>query len=695
MNPDAPERSPISVSDATPVARPVLFRLLCVAVAAVFTVHLIGALVIAQAASRAEEHQLDERLATILDARAKVMATPLWKMQYETLGAMLRELVSDPAIVAASVYDDAGGAVAAATSDGEPGPTAIRSQAIVYQDGNISAAAGRLDVTLTRAPISAAFWGSLWNALLLALLATAAIAIGLWIATQRYIGRPLTLIASAIERSRLDGHRHRVNFDSDDEFGAVARAFNAMQVTAERNEHALHAANRRLDFLALHDELTGLPNRRSFEEQLRTTAAAMNAASGTLAVHFIDLDDFKAVNDTLGHASGDKLLRHVGRLLRTTVDDMGFVARFGGDEFVVLQRDVADETGARDFAERLMEAIRQPCTLHSSTIRTGASIGVALMDGSQSDVVRLLSLADIALYEAKRENRGTISFLTSAGRDQYNRRRRMEIDIKIALEERQFTVFFQPQVSLDTGKPVGLEALVRWQHPVEGLIGPADFLPLVDEMGLGTRLGAVIIDEACRSARQLRDKGHVGIRVAINLSGAQILDRNLVALFEEKMAQYDLLASALEVEITEVALIRDPHNAKIILSDLRTLGISVALDDFGTGYSSLAYLRHFPIDRIKLDRSFVQELPEFKETAAIVRAICALSQALDVELVAEGIERDVEAAFLRGEGIKIGQGYLYCRAHPLDEICVWLGQHYLSPARPATPAKALPPSKAA
>ena len=319
----------------------------------------------------------------------------------------------------------------------------------------------------------------------------------------------------------LDGHRHRVNFDSDDEFGAVARAFNAMQVTAERNEHALHAANRRLDFLALHDELTGLPNRRSFEEQLRTDAAAMNASSGTLAVHFIDLDDFKAVNDTLGHAAGDKLLRHVARGCAPPWTTWASWRASAATSSWCCRRDVADEPApatSRSASWRRsgspVHCIRRP----SAPAPRSASPS---MDGSQSDVVRLLSLADIALYEAKRENRGTISFLTSAGRDEYNRRRRMEIDIRIALEERQFTVFFQPQVSLDTGKPVGLEALVRWQHPVDGLISPADFLPLVDEMGLSARLGAVIIDEACRSARQLRDKGHVGIRVAINLSGAR------------------------------------------------------------------------------------------------------------------------------------------------------------------------------
>lgn len=654
--------------------RSVLFRLLVVAVAAVFTVHLAGALVIACIEARAAERGLEEHVSTVLDSRARLMAAPLWKMQYENLSVMLRELVSDPAIVSGSVYDDTGAVVAAAGPAHRVEQALIRSEPIVYQDGNIRAPAGRLQVMISRAPIVEAFWSSLKQALLIAFLATAAITVGIWIATQRYIGRPLTLIAAAIERSRLDGKRHKVEWNRDDEFGAVARAFNAMQDAAEQNENALHVANRRLDFLALHDELTGLPNRRSFEERLRLAANAVTPATGTLAVHFIDLDDFKAVNDTLGHAAGDSLLRHVSQKLRATVGDADFVARFGGDEFVVLQTGVTDEASARRFAERLMAAIGEPFSLRNSSIRADASIGVALLDGDQSDVVRLLSLADIALYEAKREDRGAISFLTSVGRDEHNRRRRMEADIKVALEKQQFCLFFQPQVGLDTGKTVGLEALVRWQHPVDGLIEPAEFLPLVDELGLGGQLGTHIIHEACAAARRLRDRGHTDIRVAVNLAGAQIVDRNLVQLFKDEMAERDLPASALEVEITEVALIRDPHNAKNILSGLRQLGIAVALDDFGTGYSSLAYLRHFPIDRIKLDRSFVHELPDFEETAAIVRAIYELSKALGVELIAEGVENETEATFLRAEGIRIAQGYLYCKPAPLDEICGWLAR---------------------
>jgi diguanylate cyclase (GGDEF)-like protein len=662
-------------------ARSVVFRLLFVAVTAVVTVQLAAALVIAGAAWTSAERELDQRVAAILDSRAQLIAAPLWKMQYEHVTAVLKELVGHAAIVSGSVYDDLGAEVVTVSGEDSTAATFTRSQAIAYRDGNILAPAGRLEVKVTRHAIVAAFWQSLGQALVIALLATAAITIGIYLAAQKYIGRPLTLIATAIERSRADGKRHKVAWESDDELGAVATAFNAMQDAADRSEHALHAANRRLDFLALHDELTGLPNRRSFEERLRLAATGLHDAA--LAVHFIDLDDFKGINDTLGHAAGDRLLRHVGERLRASLGEHDFAARFGGDEFVVLQTGVRDEASARRFAEGLMEAIGEPCALHGTVIRTGASIGVALMDGSPAEVVRLLSLADIALYQAKRENRGTISFLTRAARDEHDRRRRMEADIRRALEERQFVLFFQPQVRLDTSRSVAVEGLVRWRHPTEGLMSPGEFLPLVDELGLSTQLGACVIDAACAAARRLSEGGHPDIRVAVNLAGAQLVDHNLVRQFEDSLARHAVPASALEVEITEVALIRDPHNAKNILSALRRLGISVALDDFGTGYSSLAYLRRFPIDRIKLDRSFVRELPEFEQTGAIVRAIVTLSQALGVELVAEGVERDAEAAWLKREGIVMAQGYLYCKPAPLDDICTWLERERRAVSRAA------------
>ena len=668
-------RPPEAVAGARAKRSSVLFRLLLVAVVAVCFVHLVSALVIAGIAAQSAERQFEDHVSTILKSRAELMAAPLWKLQYENLNSILGELADDPAVVSAAVIDDTGSVVARIGEASGISADRVSSAPIVYQDGNIRSRAGRIEMQVSRAPINRAYWLGLKQALLIAALATGAIMAGLWFATQRYIGRPLSLISAAIERSRLDGKRYRVDWSSEDEFGALAHAFNAMQHSAERGEIALRAANQRLDFLAMHDELTGLPNRRSFEDRLTIAVNAMSADSTTLAVHFIDLDDFKAVNDTLGHAAGDALLRHVASRLRDTVDRDNFVARFGGDEFVVLQTGVDCAAAAREFAEGLLAALAVPCMLAGSPVQAGASIGVAVMEGAQSSVAQLLSYADIALYEAKRKSRGTISFLTSAGHDEHSRRRELERDIRAMNRWQEFTLFFQPQIDLETGRPVGLEALVRWNHPAHGLLGPMEFLPLVDGMGLSAELGAHVVRQACQAARLLHDRGQSGVRVAVNLAPAQIADRQLTQLFVQQIASLQLPSHALEVEITEGTLIRDPANATRVLSGLRQLGVTVALDDFGTGYSSLAYLRRFPIDRIKLYRSFVRELPETRQTVAIVRAIRDLSAALGVELLAEGIEREAEAAFLFGEKIRIGQGYLYCKPRPLDEICDWLEKH--------------------
>ena len=242
------------------------------------------------------------------------------------------------------------------------------------------------------------------------------------------------------------------------------------------------------------------------------------------------------------------------------------------------------------------------------------------------------------------------------------------------LARSEFFLYFQPQIALATGRLVGLEALVRWRHPTRGLLSPAEFLPILEDMGLSGQLGARLVVEACKSARRLRDLGRGDIRIAVNLSAAQVIDPNLVQLFAEQFARMNISGDAIEVEITEGTLIRHLSEAQEVLSRLRELGVAVALDDFGTGYSSLAYVRRFPIDRIKLDRSFVNEFPEIRETAAIVRVIRDLAKALDVEIVAEGVERQIEADRLREEGIEVAQGYLFGGPRPFEEICDRLAQ---------------------
>lgn len=653
--------------------RPVIFRLLFVAVAVIVAIQVVGAFLLATRSAQLARRDAQTHLSALLTSRAKLMATPLWTLHYESVDSMLDEMLDDPYVVSASVYDSAGALVAAKSAQAPGDASFARTEPIVFENGNIRADAGRIEASLTDAPIASAYWTSLSEGLAIATLSASAIIIALWIATQKFIGRPLALITAAIERSQSgEGKRHRVLWDSDDELGAVVRAFNSMQEFADRSEEALVSANRRLDFLARHDPLTDLPNRRSFEDRLLRLVGGAPAESHPFAVHIVDLDAFKEVNDTLGHAAGDRLLRHVGRQLRIAVAEDGFVSRLGGDEFAVLQIDGVGEADVRAFAERLQTAVKAPLRILDTTLQTHATIGVAMLDHEVWDVARILSMADIALYHAKRSARGSITFLTHEMRQAHERRRTTEVEIAAGLPRGEFVLHFQPQVALATGRIVGLEALVRWRHPTRGVLGPGEFLPILEDMGLSVQLGGQLIVEACKAARRLKDLGHGDIRIAVNLSAAQIIDPNLVHHFVAQLAKADIPGSALEAEITEGTLIRHLVDAQEVLSRLRELGMSVALDDFGTGYSSLAYVRRFPIDRIKLDRSFVSELPEIVETAAIVRVVRDLAKALEIEVVAEGIERTIEAQCLLDEGIGIAQGYLFSRARPFDEICALL-----------------------
>jgi diguanylate cyclase (GGDEF)-like protein len=516
--------------------------------------------------------------------------------------------------------------------------------------------------------------------LAIAALSATAIMLAIAVATHRFIGRPLALIMRAIEETGSgDGVRHKVDWRSEDELGAVAEAFNEMQTLAEQSETELRSINRKLDALARHDPLTGLPNRRHFGQSLPALASA--SATHRFALHLIDLDEFKEVNDLMGHGVGDDLLRHVAARIAECVAGEGMVARLGGDEFAALQSRCQDEDDALAFALRLQEAVAQPCRIGKSMAQVKSSIGVALQECRSADLDQVMKMADVALYQAKRSGRGRISLFTREMLAAHDQRRATEAALVAAFARSEFVLHFQPQVRPSDLSIVGLEALVRWRHPSRGLVSPAEFLPTVDEMGLGGQLGALVIAQGCTIARRLWDMGRRDVRVAINLSAEQLSDPELAQQIEARLRKLGLTGQAIELEITEGALIQSPGVAKEALNRLRSLGATVALDDFGTGYSSLSYIRQFPIDRIKIDRSFTRELPEIPRAAAIVRAIRDLAKALDLTLLAEGVESESEAEALVREGVEFAQGYLYGAPAPFETL---LARLQTEPARQAS-----------
>jgi diguanylate cyclase (GGDEF)-like protein len=605
--------------------------------------------------------QLDARIAHVAESRAELIAEPLWKMRYEQVTGVLNEIMHDETIAAAAVYDDTGVVIARVVARPEVQAVTEVSYPINYSNGNLAVQAGRIVIAYSYATLYVDTGSRLMLLLVVGLLGTLATVVAMRISANIFIGKPLAAMMSAIQRSKRDGRAYPADIRSSNEFGQLAHAFNAMQ-------HTTSGALDRLGHMASHDPLTGLPNRRSLSERLVTLSSDAGSPDALIAFCFIDLDDFKGVNDTFGHDAGDKFLVHISERLRGTVEPADWVARLGGDEFVVIRPEVSNEEVAQAFARQLLEAISEPILLHDKQVVPRASIGLAVRRADDPELSHLPALADIALYHAKSKAPGTVAVLDEALQHDYRRRRDLELAIPTGFAEGQFEVWYQCLVDLETQDVIGLEALIRWRHPEHGLIGPGEFLPLIERSGNNARLTRYVLTDACRALQRLAAAGRPQIRVAINLPPSELADHSLAADLRETCARFGVAASSLELEITEGSLINNIASASDTLRRLRRLGATIALDDFGTGYSSLAHLRRFPLDKVKIDKAFIREIPESAEDKAIVGVIASLASTLGLTLVAEGIERPEQAQAMREMGVRFGQGFLYHRPQPLDAV---------------------------
>jgi len=420
-------------------------------------------------------------------------------------------------------------------------------------------------------------------------------------------------------------------------------------------------AQARAQHLALHDALTGLPNRMLLADRFDRALASMRRRGGAVAVLCLDLDHFKDINDTLGHGAGDLLLKQVAKRLLDAVRAVDTVGRLGGDEFVIIQADIDQPSDTELLCRRLIKSLAEPYHLDGHEVHTSSSIGVALGPKNGDDHSRLLKNADMALYRAKAERRGTYRFFEEDMNDKLLERKALEADVRRALAKEQFELHYQPQFGLDGRQITGVEALLRWHHPERGMVAPMDFIPIAEETGLIVPITEWVLRRACIEARDWDD-----ISVAINLSPAVFKHQDLLGLIAAVLRDTDFDPLRLELEITETILLQDTERALTILGDLKAMGIRIAMDDFGTGYSSLSYLQRFPFDKIKIDRSFVSELTANKDSMAIVRAVINLGQSLGMATNAEGVETVGQAAFLTGQGCDEVQGFYY--AHPMPAI---------------------------
>ncbi len=429
-------------------------------------------------------------------------------------------------------------------------------------------------------------------------------------------------------------------------------------------------AEARIHFMAHHDALTSLPNRLLFEERLGQLLKGERRADASLAVLCLDLDHFKDVNDSLGHPAGDLLLQQVAQRALDCVRGGDTVARLGGDEFAILQSSPRQPEHAEALARRLVKALGAPYDIDGTRVVIGTSVGIAVATGGGRDVDHLLKNADIALYKAKGEGRGTYRLFEDEMDAQLQARRAMETALHEAMGRHELVLLYQPLFDLAADRLAGFEALLRWRHPLLGNVSPAQFIPVAEDMGLIGRIGEWVLAQACRDAAAWPED----VTVAVNLSPLQFRGGNLVRAVRASLDAVGLPARRLALEITESALLKDNNKVLATLHELRDCGVEIALDDFGTGYSSLSYLRSFPFDRIKIDQSFVREMDRRPDCLAIVRSVAQLAQTLGMTTTAEGIETPEQLDQVRQAGCTQAQGYYFDQPKPVSEIDRWFGQ---------------------
>lgn len=515
-----------------------------------------------------------------------------------------------------------------------------------------------------------------------ALLASFVGAVVALMGTGRYYIGPLQSLTAALRESRENsegGVPESIEMVEDNDLSSLAEEFNGLIEAQRKAARQVKVKQQYLEFAAHHDPLTHLPNRLMFEDTLKRTVREALTGDLQFAVFLVDLDNFKFFNDQYGHLVGDKMVAEVGNRLRTMMRDIDLVARLDGDEFVVIQKDVVDTKSAEDVAIRIMDVATAPYEYRGFTLKAAVSVGISCfpadVHASQNEEMlgeEIVNNAAVALQEAKSNGKNQYQLFNEKMRSRLTARIRLEQDLKIALQDDQFEVYYQPKINIHTRQCTGAEALVRWRHPVNGFVSPEAFVPVAEETGLIIELGEWILRTACIKTRELHNKGYPGLNVAVNISAVQFTDGNLLPMVSKALEDSNLSPELLELEITESAVMHDPEEVIRSLHELSQFGMKLAIDDFGTGYSSLAYLKRFPVDTLKIDRAFITDISSDNDDVAIVEAVLGLGQHFNMKVVAEGVEDAEQLNFLKSQGCDIAQGYYISKPLSFEQYAQWL-----------------------
>ena len=537
---------------------------------------------------------------------------------------------------------------------------------------------GDLSITLDTATYGKGFLVSSVIIFISGVLRALAMGLVLYLVYHWLLTKPLSRIIehlTSINPDRPSEHKiPQIKGHERNELGLWINTANELLESIERNTHLRHEAESSLLRMAQYDFLTGLPNRQKLQEQLDKILIDAGRRQRRVAVLCVGLDDFKSVNEQFTYQAGDKLLLALADRLRAHSGRLGALARLGGDQFALVQADIDQPYEAAELAQSILDDLEAEFALEHEQIRLRATIGITLFPEDGDSTEKLLQKAEQTMTLAKSRSRNRYQFYIASVDSEMRRRRELEKDLRDALSRDQFHLVYQPQISYRDHRVVGVEALIRWQHPEHGLVPPDLFIPLAEQNGTIIPIGEWVLDQACRQLREWHDLGFTTLRMAVNLSTVQLHHTELPRVVNNLMQIYRLPPRSLELEVTETGLMEDISTAAQHLLSLRRSGALIAIDDFGTGYSSLSYLKSLPLDKIKIDKSFVQDLLDDDDDATIVRAIIQLGKSLGMQVIAEGVETAEQEAYIISEGCHEGQGYHYSKPLPARELAVFLKQ---------------------